>query len=201
MILVSGSSAAAQDSTARARPGADSTLHSTPRHYWRNLAFGFGTSILAHEAGHIGMSLAEGARPSFGLDRGRPTVYSGIDSRLEPHKQFLFSSAGLTVQALLDEGILDVPHHRGSAFERGLLAGGIATAYFYATLGRNADNSDITYMARTSSLSKTQASLIFAGLATLHVVRIAHDHHYANFFMHPSRDGSLSVGVAVLPEQ
>lgn len=146
------------------------------------------------------MALAEGAHPHLGLDRGRPTVYSGIDARTDAHKQFLFSSAGLTVQALLDEGILDVPHHRGSAFERGLLAGGIATAYFYATIGRSASNSDITYMARTSSLSRTQASLIYAGLATLHVVRIAHDGHYANFFMRPSRDGALSVGVAVMPE-
>lgn len=147
------------------------------------------------------MALAEGSHPYFAMDRGRPTVYSGIDARLDRRKQFLFSSAGLDVQAVLDEGILDVPHSRGSAFERGILAGGIATAYFYATLGRNADNSDITFMARTSSLNKTQASLIYAGLATLHVIRITHDHHYANFFLRPSSGGALSVGVSILPER
>lgn len=147
------------------------------------------------------MALALGAHPHFGLEHGKPTVYSGIDATLEPHKQFLFSSAGLNVQAIMDEAILDIPHVRGSSFERGILAGGIATAYFYATLGRNAGNSDITYMARTSSLSKTQASLIYAGLATIQTFRIARDGHYANFFMRPSPNGAISVGVAVLPDR
>lgn len=144
------------------------------------------------------MSYALGAHPTFGLEHGKPTVYSGIDATRDPHDQFLFSSAGLNVQAIMDEAILDIPHHRGGAFERGLLAGGIATAYFYATLGRNAPNSDITYMARTSSLNKTSASLIYAGLATIQTIRIAHDDHYANFFMRPSRTGSVIIGVAVL---
>jgi hypothetical protein len=178
----------------------DSTNHTTSRHYWRNLTAGFATSILAHEAGHVGMSYALGAHPTFGLENGKPTVYSGIDAARDPHKQFLFSSAGLNVQAIMDEAILDIPHRRGGAFERGILAGGIATAYFYATLGRNAPNSDITYMARTSSLSRTTASLIYAGLATVQTVRIARDGHYANFFMRPSPDGAISVGVAVLPD-
>jgi hypothetical protein len=191
---------AAQDSTT-SRRATDSTNHTTPRHYWRNFAAGFATSILAHEAGHVGMSYALGARPHFGFESGKPTVYSGIDANTDPHKQFLFSSAGLNVQAVMDEAILDVPHHRGASFERGVLAGGIATAYFYATIGRNAPNSDITYMARTSSLTRTQASLIYAGLATIQSIRIAHDGHYANFFMRPSPTGAISVGVAVLPER
>lgn len=178
----------------------DSTNHTTPRHYWRNLAAGFATSILAHEAGHIGMSYALGARPTFGLENGKPTVYSGIDATEDPYKQFLFSSAGLNLQAIMDEAILDIPHRRGGAFERGILAGGIATAYFYATFGRNAPNSDITYMARTSSLNKTTASLIYAGLATVQTIRIARDGHYANFFMRPSSNGAINVGVALLPE-
>jgi hypothetical protein len=174
----------------------------SPKRYWTHLALGFGTSILAHEAGHFIASLAVGAHPHMGFDKGRPTVYSGINAETDPHKQFIFSSAGLNVQAILDEAILDIPHHRGAAFERGLLAGGIATAYFYATLGRNASNSDITYMARTSSLSKTQASLIYAGLATLHVIRIARNDHYAHFFIRPKLTGTPGtvVGVAIMPK-
>jgi hypothetical protein len=178
----------------------DSTNHTTSRHYWRNLAAGFATSILAHEAGHVAMSYALGAHPTFGFVDGKPTVFSGIDAARDPHKQFLFSSAGLNVQAIMDEAILDIPHRRGGAFERGILAGGIATAYFYATLGRNAPNSDITYMASTSSLNRTTASLIYAGLATIQTIRIAHDGHYANFFMRPSPSGAISIGVAVLPD-
>lgn len=182
-------------------PITDSTNHTTPDHYWRNLAAGFAASILAHEAGHIGMSYALGARPTFGFEDSKPTVFSGIDPSRYPHKQFLFSSAGLNVQAILDEAILDIPHHRGSAFERGILAGGIATAYFYATIGRNARNSDITFMAQTSSLSRTQASLIYAGIATIHTIRIAHNGHYADFFVRPSTRGDVNLGVAVLPSR
>ncbi|MDQ2889978.1 MAG: hypothetical protein M3R65_05415 [Gemmatimonadota bacterium] len=177
----------------------DSSYHTTHGQYWRNLVSGFATSILAHEAGHVGMSLALGAHPSIGLEHGKPTVYSGIDATLNPRKQFLFASAGLDVQTLLDEAILDIPHHRGGPFERGILAGGIATAYFYATIGRNAGNSDITYMARTSSLNRTQVSLIYAGIATVQSFRIARDGHYANFFIRPAANGTISVGVAVLP--
>ena len=102
----------------------------------------------------------------------------------------------MNVQAIADELILDIPHRRGSPFERGILAGGVATAYFYATIGRNASNSDITFMARTSSLSKTQASLIYAGIATLHVVRVARDDHYTDFFIRPGPDGNTRVGVS-----
>jgi hypothetical protein len=162
-------------------------------HYWRLFAFGFAGSILAHETAHVLMSYAVGAHPYFGLDHGRPTIYSGIDSRIHPQKQFLFSAAGLTAQALLDEAILDIPHSRGSAFERGVLAGGIGATLFYITLGRNASVSDITYMARTSSLSKTQVSLIFGGVSAIHAWRISRDPRYAHFFVR-SADNGAAVG-------
>jgi hypothetical protein len=160
--------------------------------YWRHFAFGFAGSILAHETAHVLMSYALGAHPYLGFDHGRPTVYSGIDSRLHPHKQFLFSAAGLTTQALLDEAILDVPHSRGSAIERGILAGGIGTTLFYITLGRNASVSDISFMARTSSLSKTQLSLIFGGVSAIHAWRISRDPRYAHFFVRPTGNGAVA---------
>lgn len=182
---------------------AHTSLHCTPSHYWRNFAAGAITSILAHEAAHVGAAYAVGGHPSFGFDRGRPTVYSGIDAVRERQKQFVFSSAGLDVQAVLDELVLDVPHRRGSAFERGILAGGIGTAYFYATIGRNASVSDITFIARTSSLSKTEASAIYAGLATVHLLRIRHDASYDRFwgdlFAEPAPAGGLNVGMALHP--
>jgi hypothetical protein len=184
----------------------DSVTQIRPPHYWRNVSLGFISSILAHEAGHIVTAYAVGGHPTFGFNDGRPTIYSGIDAQTDPHKQFLFSSAGLNVQAVMDELVLDVPHPgKGGSFERGILAGGIATAYFYATLGRNASVSDITFMAETSSLSKTQASLIYAGLATVQMFRISLDHHYANFFMRPwsqpGKDkGGMNLGVAILPD-
>jgi hypothetical protein len=92
--------------------------------YWQKLTLGAVTSILLHESAHIAVALAVGS-PQFGFDKLRPTIYSGIDSHLEPHKQYLFSVAGLTMQSVIDEAILDIPHHRGSAFERGVLGGGI----------------------------------------------------------------------------
>lgn len=165
--------------------------------YWRRFAAGFAASILAHEAGHIGTSFALGKRPTFGFDKLRPTVYSGIDATADPHDQFLFSSAGLTVQSVLDEGILDVPHRRGGAFERGVLTGGIATTLFYVTIGRTGSVSDVDFMSRTSSLSKTDLTLILGGVAAMHMVRIAHDAHYADFFARPTRDGRMKVGVSI----
>jgi hypothetical protein len=171
-------------------------------HYWRDFAAGFATSLLAHETAHVVTALALGAHPSFGFDKGRPTVYSGINATLEPHKQFLFSSMGLNVQAAIDEGILDVPHRRGAPFERGVLASGIATALFYITIGRTASVSDVDYMARTSSLSKTDITWIYGGVAALHTLRLSHDGHYANFFVRPgaTEEGGLRVGVRIEPE-
>ena len=170
-----------------------------PRHYWKKFAAGFASSILAHEGAHIVTAYAVGGHPTIGINKGRPTVYSGISARLEPRKQFLFSSMGLNLQAALDEGILDVPHRRGAPFERGVLAGGIATALFYVTLGRTASVSDVDFMARTSSLSKTDITIIYGGIAALHALRIHRDERYADFFVRPdvSAGKGLKVGVNV----
>jgi len=164
-------------------------------HAWRPFIAGFVTSILAHEAGHVATSLALGKRPTFGFADARPTIYSGINLRLEPHKQFLFSSAGLTAQSLLDEAVLDRPHAGGSPFERGLLAGGIGTTLFYLTVGRWGSVSDVDFMARTHALNKTQITFIYGSIAVLHGVRISRDGRYANFFMRPDRDGRLLIGT------
>jgi hypothetical protein len=166
-------------------------------HYWRYFAAGFGASILLHEAGHIGMSYALGAHPTFGFNKGRPTVYSGISAESDPHKQFLFSSIGLELQALLDEGILDIPHHRGSAFERGMLGSGIGTTLFYLTIGRFGAVSDVAYMSRTHVLTGTEVTLLFGGVAAMHTIRIVRDRHYANFFARPQGNGTVGVGMSV----
>jgi hypothetical protein len=164
-------------------------------HYWGRFALGFAGSILAHETAHVLTAYAVGAHPHLGLDRGRPTIFSGIDSRLHPSKQFLFSASGLTTQALIDEAILDIPHTRGGALERGILAGGIGTTLFYITIGRNASVSDISFMARTSSLSKTQLSLIFGGLSAVHAFRISRDPKYDHFFIRPDGSG-IDLGLS-----
>src|SRR4051812_6064642 len=159
---------------------------SQPRGYWSKVTVGFGISLLAHESAHILSSLAMGFHPSVGFDHGRPTVYSGIDSQKYPHKQFIFSASGLTTQALIDELILDVPHSRGGAIERGILAGGIGTTLFYITIGRNGSVSDVSFMSRMSHMSKTQISLIFGGFNAIHVFRISCDPAYDHFFIAPS---------------
>jgi hypothetical protein len=161
--------------------------------YWKGFAIGAGVSLFAHETAHILTSLAQGFHPHIGFDHGRPTVFSGIDSHKYPHRQFLFSAAGLTTQALIDEAILDIPHSRGGAIERGILAGGIGTTLFYITIGRNGSVSDISFMARTSSLSKTQLSLIFGGFSAIHTLRISRDPAYSHFFVRPTENG-LGVG-------
>jgi hypothetical protein len=163
--------------------------------YWKRFALDAGVSLLAHESAHMLTSLALGFHPYLAFDKGRPTVFSGIDSNKYPHKQFLFSAAGLTTQALIDEAILDIPHSRGGAFERGMLAAGIGTTLFYMTIGRNASVSDISVMARTSSLSKTQLSLIFGGLSAIHALRISRDSTYAHFFVRPTQNGA-ALGVS-----
>lgn len=190
----------AADTTASdsAQARSEARARSRARRSFRvHMALGFVTSILAHESGHIIAAFALGARPSFGFNKLRPTIYSGIDANLHPTKQFIFSSAGLTVQSLLDETILDVPHRGGSAFERGLLAGGVGTALFYVTLGRNGPVSDVAYMARTSKLSKDQVSLIYGGIAVLHAVRIHGKAEYAHFFTAPSDRGGVKIGMRI----
>ncbi len=186
----------APDST---RADAVSQQPGRPRHYWKKFAAGFASSILAHEGAHIVTAYAVGGHPTIGINKGRPTVYSGISARLQPHQQFLFSSMGLNLQAAMDEGILDVPHNRGAPFERGVLAGGIATALFYVTIGRTASVSDIDMMSRTSSLSKTDLTIIYGGVAALHALRIHRDERYADFFVRPdvSAGKGLKLGVNI----
>jgi hypothetical protein len=169
--------------------------------WWFVFATGFASSILAHEAAHVVAAYAVGGRPSFGLNEGRPTIYSGIDATTDPRKQFVFSSAGLTVQSLIDEGILDAPHHssRAGAFERGLLAGGLATSFFYVTIGRTGSVSDVDFMARTSRLNKTSITAIFGGLALAHAWRVTHNSRYADFFARPAPEGGLRVGMTLEP--
>ena len=195
----------AHDVTAQA-VSADSTVPKAApvpqRHYKLRFALGFVSSILAHESGHIIASYAVGGHPSFGFNKWRPTIYSGIDASIDPHKQFIFSSAGLTVQTLLDETLLDVPHAKGSIagpFERGLLAGGLGTVLFYITLGRNGSVSDVSFMSRTSSLSKNQISLIFGGIGLLQAVRIHFKDRYAHFFSVPDDTGRFRIGMSIAP--
>src|SRR3982751_5063050 len=173
----------------------------SPRSWWALFATGFASSILAHEGAHVLAAYAVGGRPSFGLNEGRPTIYSGVDATAEPRKQFVFSSAGLTMQSVIDEGILDAPHRsrRAGAFERGLLAGGLATSFFYVTIGRTGSVSDVDFMARTSRLSKTSITAIFGGLALAHSWRIAHGSRYANFFARPAPEGGLRIGLTLDP--
>jgi len=168
---------------------------SSPRYYWKRFGYGVAVSILFHEAAHIATAMAVGGHPSFGFDNLRPTIFSGIDSHIAPHKQFLFSAAGLTAQTLLDEAILDVPHARGSAFERGLLGGGIGTTVFYLTIGRQGTVSDVDFMARTRALTKTQVTLIYGSVAALHAFRISRNSNYADFFARGRPDGRTDVGV------
>ena len=189
VVLFTGLPATAH---AQQAPSADQAARDS---YWRRLAFGFAASVLAHESAHVLSSLAMGFHPYIAFDKGRPTVYSGIDSDKHPDKQFIFSAAGLTTQALIDEAILDIPHSGGGAIERGLLAGGIGTTLFYITIGRNGSVSDISVMARTSSLSKTQLSLIFGGLSAVHAFRISRNPAYDHFFIRPAENG-IAAGVS-----
>lgn len=171
----------------------DETVVHGPK-YWSTLVAGAATSILIHEAAHVGTAMASGAHPTFGFDTGRPTVFSGIDSHRYPRRQFWFSSAGLDIQSLLDEAILDIPHDRGSAFERGLLAGGIGTTLFYLTIGRWGSVSDVDFMARTHVMNKTEITLIYGSVAASHIWRIQRNPAYAHFFVVPSANG-LNAGL------
>jgi len=200
LCVLSPAALVAQDAAGGASANDSARRDTRPPHYWRSMAAGFAASIIAHEGAHVVTSYAVGGHPTFGFDKGRPTVYSGIDALKDPTRQFLFSSMGLNVQALLDEGILDAPHaSRGAPFERGVLAGGIATALFYITIGRTASVSDVDFMARTSSLSKTDIAFIYGGVALMHTVRIHRDARYANFFVRPMPVGErgLRLGVSL----
>src|SRR3954464_13183923 len=186
LVLLVGFSA---ESSAQQRPSIEPA---DSGNYWGRFALGAATSLLAHESAHLLTSMALGFHPYVALDHARPTVFSGIDSQKYPHKQFLFSAAGLTTQAFIDEMILDIPHSRGGPIERGILAGGIGTTLFYVTLGRNGSVSDISVMARTSSLSKTQLSLIFGGLNAIQAFRISRNPAYDHFFVSPQGTGVIA---------
>lgn len=193
LILAASASLASAQRPAEAASDAASAA-SAPSHYYRSLAFGAATSIAAHELGHLAVSLSTGSHPTFGFDKLRPTIYSGISLRDNPREQFWFSSAGLIVQSVIDESILDVPHHRGSAFERGLLGGGIGTTLFYLTIGRTGSVSDVDYIARTGVMNKTEITLLYGTIAALHTWRISRDSAYAHFFAGPTANGFV-VGV------
>ena len=167
--------------------------------YWRRFGLGAATSLALHEMAHVVTAKAVGGHPWFGFDKLRPTIYSGIDTQLEPHKQFLFSASGLTMQSLVDEAILDIPHGRGSAFERGVLGGGIGTTLVYLTIGRRGSVSDVDFMARTRAMTITQVTLLFGSIAALHTYRISRDKRYANFFARPAPHRRLEVGVQFDP--
>ncbi len=174
-LLLRPAAARAQDSSVVMQSSGAASFHA-------RLALGFAASIAAHEAAHFIASYAVGARPSVGLDRGRPTIYSGIVESREPRKQLVFSAAGLATQLALDELLLDIPHQHAGPIERGLLAGGIATAFFYISLGRNGPVSDVEHIARDSRLSKDQVTLLIGGTALLQTVRVIRGRRYARFF-------------------
>src|SRR4051812_48741345 len=161
--------------------------------YWPKVVVGAASSILVHEAAHIATSFAVGGKPTFGFDNFRPTVYSGIHLQTDPRKQFYFSVSGLVVQSLLDEAILDIPHERGGAFERGLLAWGIGTTLFYLTIGRWGSVSDVDFIARTHAMNKTQVTLVFGSIIAAHTWRISRDPRYDHFFIAPT-GGGVRIG-------
>jgi len=76
-----------------------------------------------------------------------------------------------------------------------VLAGGIGTTLFYITIGRTGRVSDVQTMSLASGLSKTQISAIYGGVAAMHMIRIAHNGRYANFFARPTSEGTLRIGL------
>jgi hypothetical protein len=180
---------------AAAQAHAHAPAASTAPSHWRKFAAGFAASILFHESAHIGTAIALGAHPTFGFDKMRPTVFSGLDFRANPHQQFLFSAAGLTAQTLLDELLLDIPHGPGGPFERGVLAGGLATTAFYLTIGRTGYVSDIEFMARVHGMTKTQSTLLFGSISAIQVLRIHTGNRYPSLFVRPAADGRMLIGL------
>ena len=166
---------------------------------WLTFVGGVITSIASHESAHVLASIAMGGTPSFGFDRSRPVIYSGINPTTDPHRQFVFSASGMSTQLLLNEVLLDWPHSHGGragAFERGLLAGGVGTVVFYFTIGRNASVSDVDQMARYSGLDKWSLTAIFGGVAATDVIRIMlNDRYGPHFFALPGPDRTVQVGA------
>lgn len=175
----------------------DSTTH--PHFSVVRFGAGFLTSLAAHETAHVLTSLAVGGRPSFGFNQLRPVIHSGIDTVLHPDRQFAFSAAGMTMQLVLNEIILDTPHGRATAgeFEKGILASGVGTVVFYFTIGRNASVSDVQQMADNSGISKLALTAMFGSVAALDALRILTRQRYAHFFTVPQSDGRVAAGVDV----
>ena len=168
---------------------------------WLQFVGGAVSSILVHEAGHVTASALLGGSPSFGFDRGRPVIYSGLNSGAHPDRQFVFSAAGMSVQLLLNEVLLAWPHEAGERarpFERGVLAGGVGTVLFYFTIGRTASVSDVTQMARYSGLDRWTLAAIFGGVAASEVVRIAvRDRYGPHFFVLPGPQRTIRLGATL----
>jgi hypothetical protein len=186
VLLVLLSVVAAARSYAQAPDTAKQQQRTHTRRAW---VLGAVTSLTAHEASHILASYAQGRHPSLRLDKGRPTIFSGINIYSEPHKQLVFSSAGLVTQAVLDELVLDLPHASDSPFKRGMLACGLGTVLFYVTFGRNGAVSDIALIARTSGMSKGEVSLIAGSVAAVHALRFHFDRRFGSLFFEPTYDG------------
>ena len=46
-------------------------------------------------------------------------------------------------------------------------------------------------------MTKTQVTLLFGSVATVHTIRMSRDPHYANFFARPRADGGIDLGVTL----
>ena len=132
------------DSTAVDRPAPRAGCRTPRATYWRRMAAGFATSILAHEAAHCRHRRGRRRPPHLRLEQG--TAYGLLGAR-RGHPE-------APAIPLLQHGAQrpGAPRRGDSrraasgrrAFERGVLAGGIATALFYVTIGRTASVSDVT---------------------------------------------------------
>lgn len=164
--------------------------------FWPKFIAGFFTSLAAHEAAHVTSSLVMGYTPGLGFDAGRPVIHSGIDEARHHTAQFIFSASGMTTQLVLNEVLLDWPHHGqpASAFTKGMLASGVGTVLFYFTIGRSSNISDVQLMADNSSLSKWELAAIFGGVAATDVVRVLINPRYAHFFAAPTSNGIAAGG-------
>ncbi len=168
-----------------------------PGFSWPRFGAGVAVSIAGHELAHVVTAVALGGHPSLYFDAGRPVIHSGIDGVQHPTRCFTFSAAGMAVQLLADEVLLDWPRRDGGPgeFERGVLAGGVGTVMFYLTLGRNAAAGDVEQMHYYSGLSPWTITAIAGGLAASDLLRMVLKQQRPHFFAAPTRDGRLVVGL------
>ena len=132
------------------------------------------------------------------LDSGRPVIRSGIDPNADPAGPFAFSAAGMGTQLPINEVVFLLPHRapRASAFEYGLMAGGIGTVAFYLSVGRSSEVGDVQQMVQHSGLSTWGVTAIFGGVALAEIVRLALSKRYLNFFATPTPQNELAFGVS-----